>query len=256
MTLTYDDDHLPTVTVDGERLPTISSADVIKFHRDLRKRFQQGYYNDTTLQKVGWSVSPTRIELDNNTRFKYYVTSEYGPQTHRPHLHGFYSALPTDEDTVLDLFQQIWGKGFVSVEKAKSEACAAYVSKYLVNDSLVPYDKRVAKPRAWMSKGIGSLYLDNEKFIDWHRQAPLEHQYTVVNGEKAILPRYWRDKIFDDDMKAQVQEQCIQREEMRQNWLDSLPAETVARLRKQEQHRQQEAVKQAEWRFRKNGKIK
>lgn len=256
MTLTYDDEHLPTVFVDGESLSAISSSDVKKFHADLRKRFQQGFYYDYTLFRDGLADSPTRIDLPE-CHFKYYVTSEYGPNgTRRPHYHGFYSNLIEDEDLVFDLFQQIWGKGFVTVEKGRSEACAAYVSKYLVNDSLVPYDPRVPKPRAWISKGLGKYYLDDPTVVAWHREAPLAHQFVMQNGRKGILPRYWRDKIFDDDMKSEILADCVARDEAEQLRRDAMSDRELARYNDQERRRQAEAYRQAEWHFRRRNKLK
>lgn len=256
LTLTYDDDHLPTVFLDGVPHASISSADIIKLNMDLRKRFQQGFYYDDTLSKVGFADAPAKISLPKDLRFKYYITSEYGPDTHRSHYHGFYVNLPPDEDLVFDLFQKIWGKGFITMEKGKSEACAAYVSKYLVNNSLVPVDDRLPKPRAWMSKGLGASYLDSETLVDWHRSAPLEHQYTFQNGRKGILPRYYRDRLYDDEMKAQILDDCKRRDGLLEVSLQmQSPYERLEGVL-QEEHRQKELYKQAEWHFRKNGKIK
>lgn len=256
VTLTYDDVHLPMQLIDGVPTPAISSFDVKKFHADLRKRFQQGFYYDYTLMNAGWSDSADRIPLPE-CHFKYYVTAEYGPNgTRRPHYHGFYSNMLEDEDLVYDLFQQIWGKGFVTVEKGRSEACAAYVSKYLVNDSLVPVDPRLPKPRAWISKGLGKYYLDDPDVVAWHRDAPLEHQFVMQNGRKGILPRYWRDKIFDDAMKAEIVEDCLSRDLAAQVRTDEMSDEELAQFNRSEQHRQDEAYRQAEWHFRKRNKIK
>lgn len=256
-TFTYDDEHLPMQKVGpDEYLPAISSSDVMKFHADLRKRFQQGFFMDYTLFNSGFSKEPNRIPLPE-CHFKYYVTAEYGPNgTRRPHYHGFYSNLIEDEDLVFDLFQNIWGKGFVTVEKGRSEACAAYVSKYLVNDSLVPYDKRLPKPRAWISKGLGKYYLDDPVVLDWHRSAPLEHQFVMQNGRKGILPRYWRDKIYDDEMKSVILADCERRDTAAVVRADLMPVEQFAAFNLAEQHRQDEAYRQAEWHFRKRQKIK
>lgn len=257
VTLTYDDEHLPTKEVSpGEFLPAISYSDIKKFHADLRKRFQQGFFLDRTLQSVGWSSEPDRIELPE-CHFKYYVTSEYGPNgTRRPHFHGFYSNMLEDEDVVFDLFQSVWGKGFVTCEKGKSEACAAYVSKYLVNDHLVPYDERLPKPRAWISKGLGKYYLDDEEIIAWHREAPIEHQFVMQNGRKGILPRYWRDKIYDDSMRADIVDDCLRRDVLRSHSVDSMSDSELRRYNQSERHRQEELYRQALWHFQRRQKLK
>ena len=257
VTLTYDDEHVPVQHVgDGIYKPAISSSDIMKFHADLRKRFQQGFFLDRTLLDAGLDSEPTRISLPE-CHFKYYVTSEYGPNgTRRPHYHGFYSNMLEDEALVFTLFQSVWGKGFVTVEKGRSEACAAYVSKYLVNDSLVPYDTRLPKPRAWISKGLGKYYLDDPVTVAWHREAPVEHQFVMQNGRKGILPRYWRDKIYDDDMKAEILDGCVARDEALCLRLEQMSNEESKAFHLSEKHRQEEAYRQAEWHFRKRNKIK
>lgn len=256
VTLTYSDEYLPTREIDGVSYPVICSEDVKKFHADLRKRFQQGFFFDRTLYDAGWACAPARIPLPE-CHFKYYVTAEYGPSgTRRPHYHGFYSNLLEDEDLVFDLFQSVWGKGFITVEKGRSEACAAYVSKYLVNDSLVPYDKRLPKPRAWISKGLGKYYLDDPETLEWHRSAPVAHQFVMQNGRKGILPRYWRDKIFDDEMKAEILCDCESRERAEYLHRDGMTAQQLAEYNAREAHCQDEAYRQAEWHFRKRNKIK
>lgn len=257
VTLTYDDKHLPTKEVSpGVFLPSIRYSDITKFHADLRKRFQQGFYLDHSLSDIGWSKEPARIELPE-CHFKYYVTSEYGPNgSRRPHFHGFYSNMLEDEDLVFDLFQSVWGKGFITCEKGKSEACAAYVSKYLVNDHLVPYDKRLPKPRSWMSKGLGKYYLDDPEVVSWHREAPVEHQFVMQNGRKGILPRYWRDKIFDDSMKDEILQDALHRQVVSSYSMDRLSSEDLRKMNERESHRQDELYRQALWNFQKRQKLK
>lgn len=257
VTLTYDDDHVPTMVLDGVPTPCIRSDDIRKFNMDIRKRFQQGFYFDTTLQRVGFAQEPTRIPLPQDVHYRYYITSEYGPKgSRRPHYHGFFASLPPDEELVFDLFQAIWGKGFITCEKGKSEACAAYVSKYLVNHSLVPVDSRLPKPRAWMSKGLGSAYLDNDVLVDWHRSAPLQRQFVLHNGRRSILPRYYRDRLFDDDMKAEILQDCVSRDEAEKSHFARLSPYDRCLCMERRRHEQDEAVRQAEWHFRKNSKIK
>lgn len=256
VTLTYDDDHLPTMVLDGVPHAVISSDHIKKLNMDLRKRFQQGFFLDDTLLRVGFSPEKSRILLPPGIRYKYYITSEYGPETKRSHYHGFYVGLPEDEDLVFDLFNHVWGKGFVTCEKGKSEACAAYVSKYLVNNSLVPVDSRLPKPRAWMSHGLGASYLDNERIVDWHRSDPLGRQFVLKDGRRTILPRYYRDRLFDDDMKAVILDDCVRRDDADKIRFSMLsPYQRLHELEVRI-HDQKEAEYQAEWHFRKNGKIK
>lgn len=258
VTLTYDEAHLPTnedTSVDLSEVdsfplvPTVRKCDLQKFHMDLRKRFQQGFYYDDTLG------SPRRIELPEGIKFRYYCTSEYGPQGHRPHYHGLYTKLPENADLVLDLFNQIWNKGFVYCEPAESEKAAAYVAKYLVNTSLVPIPSAADRPFALMSKGLGIEYLTPAR-VEWHRDAHQVRNYVPVQDRRQILPRYLRDKIFDDAMKADILEDCLERELEKELQISEMSQPDYFRYLTERHNQQQEMVRQAEWRFRKKGKIK
>lgn len=261
VTLTYDDDHLPLNTAKfdadglyyGDSIPTVCKGDIVTFHKDLRKRFQQGFYYDDTLQKNGFGPVQ-RISLPH-CRFSFYLTSEYGPEGHRPHYHGLYFGLPEDNDLVFDLMTHIWKRGFTYIEPAATEKAAAYVAKYLVNTSLVPVSVHADRPFALMSKGLGKSYLSPDR-IEWHRKDHIARLYVPQNGTKQVLPRYLRDKILDDAMRADVLEQCIERAEAQEEEFSSLDPVRQALFERERRHAQAEAERQALWRFKKTGKIK
>lgn len=266
MTLTYDDQHLPlnpgeiedengdTVFSMDPCIPSVRKADLQKFHMDLRKRFQQGYYTDDTLKKVGFG-DVERIPLPD-THFSYYCTSEYGPEGHRPHYHGFYMGLPEDPDITFGLFNAVWRKGYVYCEMAQSEKCAAYVAKYLVNTSLVPVSRFADRPFALMSKGLGSSYIENPDMVEWHRSDYLRRSYIPLKGSRQVMSRYLRDKVFDDGMKADILEAALDREQAAEEAFALLPDDEQYKQITERKHAQEEAVRQAEWRFRSKGKIK
>lgn len=266
-TLTYNDEYLPIKKVWSEpdqqsaslfsciSIPVVCKSDVQKFHMDLRKRFQQGFFQDDTLVKLGVRSKQERIALDP-CKFSYYLTSEYGPEGHRPHYHAFYSGLPEDEYLVQCLFNSIWRKGFIQVERAESDKAAAYVAKYLVNTSLVPLAPGAVKPFALMSKGLGSSYLDNPRMMDYHRQDPVSRCYIPDGANKVVMSRYLRERIFDDDMKQSIYEDSVRRSERAAQQRERLSDKERQLADMDRRHREAEAVRQAEWRFRKNGKIK
>lgn len=263
VTFTYAPESLPTVQPDlsDDPVPAVCKADIQKFHMDLRKRFQQGFYMDDTLVKCGFRHEPSRVLLDTDTRFRYYVTAEYGPNGHRPHYHGFYAGLPADEYLTAGLIEQVWNKGFITCERARSEAAAAYVAKYLVNDSLVSLPDGAPPVFALMSKGLGSKYLDNERLVHWHTSSPADRAYIPVGSSRQVLPRYLRDKIYIDkdtgeDLREYLRKDAENRNVYRQEREALLSNDELLRLRDEEYHKEQELIRQAKWRFQKNGKIK
>lgn len=171
-------------------------------------------------------------------------------------MHGFYTGLPSDSDLTANLFRQIWGKGFTFVELAESEKAAAYVAKYLINDSLVPYPPGAEKPFALMSQGLGKCYLDNETLVEWHRSDPIGRNYLPYQGGRQILPRYLREKIYDDAMKADILEASLDREDAENDAISRMTPRQEDAYWEAKRHAERESRKQAEWRFRKNGKIK
>lgn len=260
VTLTYNDDHLPMFQphdLSEDPIPCVSKKDIQKLHMDMRKRFQQGFYTDHSL--VPFGGKPITIDLSSFVKFKYYLTSELGPHGNRPHYHGLYFHLPDDPFLVENLFRSLWGKGFVYVEPARTEAAGAYVTKYLINDSFVPlpsYEEGYPRMFALMSKGLGKSYLLNDTLVDWHRSAPLDRCFHPKGKDREVLPRYWKDRIFDDDMRASLLDKAVEREEVHQEYLSGLSLTERRKYEEDLQHSQDEAVRQAEWRFLKNGKLK
>lgn len=263
-TLTYNDEHLPTNKVwnsDPEgtpfkEVPSVRKADLQKFHADLRKRFSQGFFYDDTLVRLGLEEVPRKIGLPKDIRFRYYATSEYGPNGGRPHMHAVYFGLPEEEDLVLDLFNAVWRKGFVQVELARSEDAAAYVAKYLVNDSLVPHDQAADSPWSLMSKNLGASYL-TPAMVEWHRADPLRRCYVPgKEGGHQVMPRYYRDRLFDDSMKVDILEDKLKRDQTRFDAESRLSPAELSRRNVLLRRKEAESIRQAEWRFKKTGKIK
>lgn len=263
VTLTYNDDCLPHNRVyrfesDGtpaQKVPTVSKADIQHLHMDMRRRYQQGFFHDDTLVRLGLASVPHRVELDPDAKFSYYVTSEYGPLGHRPHYHGLYFGLSEDPDETYCLFNSLWKKGFVYCEPAQSDKAAAYVAKYLINSSLVPIPEGANRPFSLISKGLGADYLESE-LVEWHREAPRKRNFVPVNSSRACLPRYLRDKIFDDEMKAEILDDCVRRDENEKRKIESMNPVERMDYYKERKFKEEESIRQAIWRFQKSGKIK
>lgn len=105
VTLTYDDDHLP-FHVDGDGV----------IHYDVCKRDLQKYHHN----------------LRKHHKFRFLVSSEYGPKTHRPHYHGVYF-----HDEPID-FVGKWLLGNNSFQKPCNKGGFKYVLKYTLKGSNVP----------------------------------------------------------------------------------------------------------------------
>lgn len=200
VTLTYDDASLPLqdIAFDGseyKNVPVVSKRDIQLFFKRLRR------FLDKKLSSSGYKA-------------RYFLVSEYGPNTYRPHYHfllfssyGFNSENSVEHREISKAIQKCWNSGFVTVSIC-NKARIGYVTKYM-SCVLLDLPKYLPKPFRLMSRrpGIGSFYLLNESVLDWHRETL--SNYVMDGGFKLPLPRYYRDKIFDDAMKEEIRDIAI-----------------------------------------------
>lgn len=169
-----------------------------------------------------------------NMPFKYFLCSEYGPSTLRPHYH----IILFTNFTVYEIHKYFcarWERRFGRVDwkfnyllpdkGGKISSVSSYVSKYCCKPSFIesPYvvEKAAAKPFRLCSHGIGSCGRDYYKnllssyVLDYFRAHPLEVSYSedFLRGFSFLcsyfragilfpLPRYWRDKCFPQVLKC------------------------------------------------------
>lgn len=204
-TLTYRDSSVPFVVSDGRKINIVSKKDIQLWIKRNRIAFQRMFQRDVDL--------------------KYFICSEYGPNTGRPHYHGI---LFTDiSPTFISSMFADWTAdyGFVNYSEvgksgnkktgSKISSVGNYVAKYcakpvifkspveleldeLFNQGVIP------KPFYLMSKGIGQKYIDRMK--RFHRPSNLSASERVSlvcdrafyhdGAFKYKLPRYYRDRLY------------------------------------------------------------
>lgn len=161
VTLTYDDDHLPEDH-------SVNKRDVQLFHKRLRKHF------------------PSKD-------LRFYLVSEYGDHTFRPHYHGLYFFKSSyDRFFIYDIFEKSWEKGFCKFGEVE-EGSIVYCTKYCLKHSHTPEGiKPTFRLVSKMNGGLGSYYL--RKMGDYHISS--ENNIFVSHGGKTCrMPRYYRNKI-------------------------------------------------------------
>lgn len=123
VTMTYEDSKLP-IFIDrgsGECMPTVSKRDCQLFMKRLRKSISK--------------ISP-------NTSIKYYLSSEYGPNTLRPHYHIILLMYGCEQSyfdsEMANICQRAWHLGNVVVAVANGATCN-YVTKDLLKFDIEPW---------------------------------------------------------------------------------------------------------------------
>lgn len=172
VTLTYDDDKLPT---DG----SLHIPDLQKFWKRLRKQ--------------------------TGTPIRYLACGEYGETTLRPHYHAIIFGLQFqdqkkigDKHETSETLDRIWNKGHTTIGKV-TPATAKYVAKYQIKQRrkhhVTPDGVTLTPPFLHMSRKprIGAKWLRQY-------QEDLQHGYIITGkGSKTKIPRAYLKQLQKDN---------------------------------------------------------
>ena len=173
VTLTYSDEHLP---LDG-----VCKRDIQLFLKRLRKNF-------------------------NSQALRYFIVSEYGDHTFRPHYHALLFFNFDRNNDIYDIIEQAWSLGNVQFGEIE-EGSIVYCTKYCLKGSIVPPGQNENfRLLSKMHGGVGSSYLEFQ--TDFHDlSSPSLVRYQ---GDQAPMPRYFREKMLqkldeDDRINTRLQ---------------------------------------------------
>lgn len=180
ITLTYSDDNLPRSPAG---FPIVSKRDVQLFMKRFRK-------------------------LINPIKVRYFLVSEYGTQTFRPHYHIIMFGFPSHLDISPNL-SEAWKLGHHHVGSV-TDASIHYCTKYVLTQSDLPEYLTVKDYACFMlcSKrpALGSQYL-TPAMVSWHKSSLRSY---VQNGQfKQSIPRYYKEKIFSREELFQLRVKAI-----------------------------------------------
>lgn len=185
ITLTYRDGTVPyalhQVGDSYEKVNVLRKRDVQLWMKRLRKL-----------------IEPAKI--------RFFACGEYGTKTFRPHYHVILFNYPSDRDIWKDI-PSTWSLGFVTIALVKP-ARIQYVAKYCACKQFLPSVllSKPYRPFVLCSRrpAIGAQFLSDAR-LDYHRST-LKTMFTDSSGLKRPLPKYYKDRIFDDDMRATIKE--------------------------------------------------
>ena len=142
---------------------SVNKKDIQLFHKRLRKHF------------------PSKD-------LRFYLVSEYGDHTFRPHYHGLYFFKSKyDLKFLYDIFEQSWSLGFIKFG-AVEEGSIVYCTKYCLKHSTTPLGcKDTFRLVSKMQGGLGSKYL--EKMSDYHITND-QFAFVADAGKKCRMPKY------------------------------------------------------------------
>ena len=204
ITLTYNDENLPTEEFNEKTGEVFQRPSVVKNHiqtfmNTLRKSIEREIKKGTYKGYKGG--------------LKYFITSEYGPEGGRPHYHGIIYGLNKNQ-VAYDLISRAWNKGFIYLGVA-NEKTISYCSKYCCKPTeLSAYPDRKGyfdnekwmedngirrKPFRLMSTKLGANYIESPSNIKFHLKDPVKHNYVRMGQFKKSMPRYYKKKLYTNE---------------------------------------------------------
>lgn len=143
------------------------------------------------------SREPSLFDLD--TSFTYFICSEYGPNTFRPHYHGllFFNSQIVAKFCDSNYILSVWKKSDLCQDGARSECAklinnpsgiSSYVSKYITSESRLPFvlQDTIFKPFHLQSKkiSIGSEAFDLSNVPDMLSKGTLLNHIEFFDKQK------------------------------------------------------------------------
>lgn len=170
ITLTYDDETIP---YSDSFIPTLDYGDFQRMIKRVRKNYR------------------------TKKPIKYFAVGEYGSKTDRPHYHVIIFNAENPENITNE-----WQKyGFAHVGNV-SDSSIYYTLKYClknIDDETKQLDRKPEK--ALISKKLGLSYL-TPQMIKYFKDDN-SRSVTLQGNKKVALPRYYRDKIYSNEEKAE-----------------------------------------------------
>ncbi len=211
LTLTYDDKNLP-ISENGYH--TLYKKHHQLFLKRLRETLKRNFF--------GHIRKP----------LKYYSCGEYGSKTYRPHYHSIMFNLPKEYIDNPELLDIDWKYGQTLITECNAKTIN-YVTKYInktmyterpeelidVDTGEILIDDRV-KEFSLMSKGLGKDYLTPQT-VKYYQKKQIPY-LTIENGDKRPMPRYYKDKLYNKEVKHIIKEKTLEHLEKKPEFQNEL----------------------------------
>ncbi|AXL14907.1 replication initiator protein [Microviridae sp.] len=169
LTLTYDNENVPRTK---NKYLTLKKKDPQDFMKRLRK--------NTGIKGI-----------------KYYLAAEYGELNNRPHYHLIIFNVREESE-----YDKAWQKGEIHAKPVSGNGIA-YTVSYLDKKKGIPLHERDDRTEEYstMSQGLGKAYI-NDQTKRYHSENLERNYITLPGGYRIAIPRYYRDKLFDEQEKT------------------------------------------------------
>lgn len=184
--------HFVTFTFSNEAIQFL-------YEKYFKNSLIDSYELDNALAKKAVRLFLERWRKENKVSVKHWLITELGHNgTENIHLHGL---IFTDKPA--EYIRKKWKYGYIwdSTEHDGyvNEKTINYIIKYCLK---IDEKHKNYKPVILSSAGIGKNYIDNNNFIYEGRKTKMF--YRMPNGSKVALPKYYKDKVLNDQQRNKL----------------------------------------------------
>lgn len=183
----HEKSYFVTLTIDDENLAKIKN--------ELEIKETKG--NENSIATAALRKFLERCRKKTKKSLRHWCVTELGEDNGRIHLHGIFFG-----ENAVQLVIEKWKYGYVFIGTFVNERTINYITKYMLKDDI---NNREFSGKVLTSAGIGAKYFERE---DWkfnrYREEDTREYYTFRNGTKAMLPRYYREKIYSEEEREKL----------------------------------------------------
>ena len=222
-TLTFDDHNVPMLSLDPDGhslvdvhsslvvdlndLPNYSNMSPLKRRLYVHKRKFIPYVTSDVAQRfvkrLRYYFNTLLLHTNENKTLRYFIVSEYGPSTYRPHLHGLLFFFSRSFASRYEGFlSKAWSFGRVDSSFVRDSA-ASYVARYIDSNKALPriYLHKQIRPFLLCSKQppIGTLLCTTEEVKEIFYKGATKriiHDYKRNKFKDVPLWRSLKSKLF------------------------------------------------------------
>ncbi|QCS36845.1 replication initiation protein [Tortoise microvirus 14] len=171
---------------------TISNEEYKKLSNELYKELR---YNQISLDSI--AALAIRRFLENVRKYnkksvRHWAITEKGQKgTKRLHIHMIVF------DPISRDYKKYWKYGHIYIGEYCNERTAAYIVKYMLKKDEINSE---FKPRVFASPGIGKSFINGRNEQNFDNEETREF-YRFKNGTKSALPKYYRDKLYNENQR-------------------------------------------------------
>jgi hypothetical protein len=183
---------------------TFNNEEYNKLSQQIDYKGDHQYTIDNNVAKLAVRRYLERVRKETGKSLRHWLITELGQtRSERLHIHGI---IYGDSKII----NKHWKYGYTYTGDYVNESSTTYLTKYMHKPDII---HKTYQPIILCTKGIGRDYINtvNGKLNTFNYENTKE-TYTHTNGKKTGLPKYYRDKLYNDDEREYLWSQLLDKD--------------------------------------------